>query len=134
MTTNHFPNRTTRIKQDSTLSRGFFGACCLYSGIALAHIEAIRLFPLATYYISQWAASSCGSAGWLESSDRSIRRCMPTAAATAATGTGDGNGNGQRSDEEKAIALLLTTLLSESRYTLVSDSYVSANLYNSGRR
>ena len=56
MTTNHFPNRTTRIKQDSTLSRGFFGACCLYSGIALAHIEAIRNIPLS--YLLYFATGS----------------------------------------------------------------------------
>jgi len=56
MTTNHPPNRITRIKQDSILSRGFFGACCLYSGIALAHIDAIRDIELS--YLVYFAIAS----------------------------------------------------------------------------
>ena len=56
MTTNHSANRTIRIKQDSFISRGFFGACCLYLGIALAHIDAIRNIPLS--YLLYFAIGS----------------------------------------------------------------------------
>ena len=43
-------NRVTPQVGDTLISKGLFGACCLYMGIALSHIEAIRNINL-SYFI-----------------------------------------------------------------------------------